>query len=398
MTKKRVKIGTSSIFKSESELNNQNSNYLKSTNSSRSSVKSKKPINKSNKAIPVQKSKSLSPVKNKSTHWCPPPGRSTKSATNNNSSNNLGRRTPRLCEFDHIPVRESSTKKNGPKRQQNKLESRSSCEVCSTRSPSVEERAFLKSRPVSRSSCSSCSSNRRSVSPPIKLSRESSCSNNSKRRRFSLSPCALSRLGDPNSTYTKFSRAQSHDSPLVRCSSGLNNNSDGFIEDVVYPCRDFLVERLVETEAHAYEIAKHLGQVRDFMACELSAHVAPTSIPFIMQRLEYDRIELLKRLELYELNNRELRGAIYDLVDARSLMNSRTADENNALRRHVEALEAENNVKTTVYLLKIDLMTFFDNLKDYKRALDEFECNMKQTGSAYQILNVNYSIKSLKIL
>ena len=206
-------------------------------------------------------------------------------------------------------------------------------------------------RSPSRSSCNSSSS--RSV-PPIKptsynnlrrnrasitINKNSSLAELAVNRRFSLSPSSSSfnrSIIDPNTTYTK--RTKSHDSSL-RCSPAPQapfNPLNG---------RDLLVEKLVETEAYANEIGKHLGLVKDFLACDLTNPCNfLQNAPCILQRFEFDCIELLKRLELFEMSNRELKAVIYDLVDAKVAMGLRVAENNAYLCRNIEALEHENSV------------------------------------------------------
>lgn len=277
------------------------------------------------------------------------------------------RRNQRLCEIlnecDHIPVRESSIhqkitrskSRDSSSSSFRHLERAGSCEVCADSSVLRQSYRSRSNDSVRSGGSSSRSWHYRSLSPiPIAERKSEKQPSGKKKRRHSLSPsmtassgsfCSSSHLNrstmDQNGTYSIPARTKSHDSSLRSKDLVPTCSIDP------YQMTDVLINRLVDTESCSNEIAKHLGGLREFLLCELN--MGPCELvhhaPFIVKRLDYDRCELLKRLELFELVNHDLRAVIYDLIDYKSAGNQRSLEENGNLIRHIQALEAENNVR-----------------------------------------------------
>lgn len=190
----------------------------------------------------------------------------------------------------------------------------------------------------------------------------------SKNQRYKSEERRLNALNDPNSTYTlPYSRSRSHDS-LMR--SFREDCLPYRIDPISYSTpppppppyfhdslpasnvinnREFLVQKLIETESFANNIVHQLSLLKDFLIIETNnPHQVLHNAPIIIKRFEFDRDELLKQLEFFELANRDLKDTIYDFTSPANLNDLRQLQENSTLIKQIDALEIENNVSACV--------------------------------------------------
>lgn len=113
-------------------------------------------------------------------------------------------------------------------------------------------------------------------------------------------------------------------------------------EDFLAPKREFLVEKLVETQSYAEEIAKHLAYLRDHLNVKSNDLVAHA--PYVMNQLENDRNRLIDLIDLFNQAGGDLKAAVYDWVHPKTMDYLRQQQENDFLVKQLDAVEMENNV------------------------------------------------------
>lgn len=252
-------------------------------------------------------------------------------------------RTCRLSEYDHIPVRETNNSENPT------TTTKPTCTVCSSksrsRSRSLSPHSSKPSLTTSRSSPESTSSSimpifKQHPNTTINLNTNNNNSNCNRRRRRcpnSLSP-ASNRSSSTSSLYQQQRRSRSWDDGTVRGGGGgFDKNAD-----YIAPKREFLVEKLVETEAYANEIAKHFSYVKDYLKLETSDLIANSA--YVVRQFDADRNRLLELIDLFGQASDDLKSAIYDLTSPKSMQYFRSTQENQFLVKQIDALEIENNV------------------------------------------------------
>lgn len=302
--KKKVKIGPSTYIKNEDLTLNKRKIV---SNKKRTSINTK--------------SRSLSP-KNKtsnSLHWCPPPAKSSKSLKSPSQVDLM--KTCRLNDFDtKMPINISPIKIP-------------TCEVCTeTRSRSRSKSPLVSDRLSSdRSNLNTNNNNNTSFT-------KRSCS--------SLSPVALNRsfeFIDQNATYTMTPRSRSHES-ILKCPNDeqpIKVVNDSELEMK----RDFLINKLLDSESFASEILAQLSELKDFLKYETldPSNVLHNSIA-ILKRFDKDRNNLFQLIDLFHLTNNDLKSVIYELTSTKGLSYLRNLQENKFLVKQINHLETENNV------------------------------------------------------
>ena len=175
-------------------------------------------------------------------------------------------------------------------------------------------------------------------------------------RRHSLSPRrrSSSRVNNniSNETYTlPYNRSRSCDSSIkesLQSRSPRYRSNSAHLQStssVLTNNREKLVERLYETESYATDIAQHVSLLKDFIRREIVNRPIDSVCPDVLCRLEKDSHFLIKKIEIYEQCNRELKDIIYDLTSPDSMDLYREHQTSSALAKQIDCLELENNVR-----------------------------------------------------
>jgi hypothetical protein len=181
---------------------------------------------------------------------------------------------------------------------------------------------------------------------------------------------------DPNLTYVKQypSMSRSHDS-LIRCQNRFERlpSPIHFVPPVPPPPFPFmppppnifydyqqihensnflsnihqeLLRKLSETETNANNIIHKLTLLREYLRQEVNKENVK-----LTKRIENDRNDLIKKIELFEMNNRDLKDVIYDLTavdhfNKKNRANNLKSEHDTVeLIKQLEASEAEKNVR-----------------------------------------------------
>jgi hypothetical protein len=153
------------------------------------------------------------------------------------------------------------------------------------------------------------------------------------RRSPSASPPRRSRSWDePSSNHSPIKRRQQQQ-------RGAENAAES---SFIAPKREYLVEKLVETDAYANEIACHLAYVKDYLRLEASDLVANAAV--VCRQFENDQNRLVDLIDGFRFASEDLKSALYDLSSPDTMSFIRQKQENEFLVKQVDALEMENNV------------------------------------------------------
>jgi hypothetical protein len=112
-----------------------------------------------------------------------------------------------------------------------------------------------------------------------------------------------------------------------------------------------LLNKLADTESNANDIIHKLSLLKEYLRQEANKENLK-----LTKRVENDRNELIRKIELFEMNNRDLRDIIYDLTTVEQISSHRKRESSsssnelkrdhdvNELLKQLEALEGEKNV------------------------------------------------------
>lgn len=231
----------------------------------------------------------------------------------------------RLSDYDDlIPVKDRGSLNTSAARAESISPVRS-CSVCKPRSPSPLLNA-------GKLSTSTRSIDDAYLSPS--MIRHRIGQQQQLRRSPSASPPRRSRSWDePSSNHSPIKRRQQQ-----RGVTAENAAESSFIA----PKREYLVEKLVETDAYANEIACHLAYVKDYLRLETSDLVANAAV--VCRQFENDQNRLVDLINGFRLASEDLKSALYDLSSPDTMSFIRQKQENEFLVKQVDALEMENNV------------------------------------------------------
>lgn len=125
-------------------------------------------------------------------------------------------------------------------------------------------------------------------------------------------------------------------------SKGQNRRDIASSDDFITPKREYLVEKLVETESYAQEIAKHLGYVKEHLSLQTNDLIEHS--PYVINQLEIDQNRLIEMIGMFSHASQDLKAAVYDWTRPKTMDFLRQQQENDFLVKQLDALEMENNV------------------------------------------------------
>lgn len=165
------------------------------------------------------------------------------------------------------------------------------------------------------------------------------------RRRASLSPPPRRSRSWDQSISTAAAINQSPRAASAGRKSHVKTTGEA---DFLTPKREFLVEKLVETESYAGEIAKHLAYLRDHL--NVQSHDLIAHAPYVVDQLENDRNRLIDLIDLFNQAGDDLKSAVYDWAHPKTMDFLRQQQENDFLVKQLDTLEMENNVNKLILI------------------------------------------------